>query len=105
MNHIAAAGNTVVPAILALEALGFRVEMSDGEHSRCEARTATTDGRSRSPCAATIAVTCRRFAATCTDPAPDARVARGCRPTIRLSGGSNTPEPPPNVPWNCRAVY
>jgi len=28
VNHIVAAGNTVVPAILALEALGFRVEMS-----------------------------------------------------------------------------
>ena len=38
MNHIVAAGNTVVPAILALEALGFRVEMSDGEHARCQAR-------------------------------------------------------------------
>ena len=28
MNHIFAAGNTVVPAVLALEALGFKVEVT-----------------------------------------------------------------------------
>ena len=32
MRHISAAGNTVVPALLALEALGFRVDITgDGE--------------------------------------------------------------------------
>ena len=33
MNHIAAAGDTVVPALLALEALGFHVEVSAGDDS------------------------------------------------------------------------
>jgi hypothetical protein len=37
VKHIAAAGNTVVPALLVLEALGFRVELSGGEHSSCHA--------------------------------------------------------------------
>jgi hypothetical protein len=37
MAHIIAAGNTVVPALLALEALGFRVEVTAGEHSLCQA--------------------------------------------------------------------
>ncbi len=38
MKHIAAAGNTVVPALLALEALGFRVDITgDGERPTCRA--------------------------------------------------------------------
>ena len=37
MNRIVAAGNTVVPALLALEALGLRVEVTAGENSVCRA--------------------------------------------------------------------
>jgi hypothetical protein len=38
VRHISAAGNTVVPALLALEALGFRVDItSDGEPPMCRA--------------------------------------------------------------------
>ena len=37
MNHITAAGNTVVPALLTLEALGFRVEVTEGDNSVCRA--------------------------------------------------------------------
>jgi hypothetical protein len=37
MKHVVAAGNTVVPAVLALEALGFRVEMTGAEHGTCRA--------------------------------------------------------------------
>ncbi|MDB4908363.1 MAG: hypothetical protein JWO05_3147 [Gemmatimonadetes bacterium] len=36
-SHISAAGNTVVPALLALEALGFRVEVTAGAQSSCQA--------------------------------------------------------------------
>jgi hypothetical protein len=38
VSRIAAAGNTVVPALLTLEALGFRVELAhDGERATCRA--------------------------------------------------------------------
>lgn len=37
VHHIAAAGNTVVPALLALEALGFHVEMSRADDAMCRA--------------------------------------------------------------------
>lgn len=41
MPHIATAGNTVIPALLALEALGFTVSLnSEGERASCRARRA-----------------------------------------------------------------
>jgi hypothetical protein len=40
LKHIAAAGNTVAPALLALETLGFRVELSDDEPTTCTATRA-----------------------------------------------------------------
>ena len=43
MKQIVAAANTVVPAFLALEALGFLLEVTNGERPACRA---TRDGES-----------------------------------------------------------
>jgi hypothetical protein len=40
VKHIAAAANTLVPAVLSLEALGFQVELTEGESPLCRATRA-----------------------------------------------------------------